>query len=320
MEERGIKYADAGMDMKKLGLCFVRKCWLVIVAAVIGAALGGVLYTFASMVPESKREYRAEAKVYLDFAADETGEVYQHYNGYTWNDLMTTDPIMDVTMHYLPEGYDREEVAAATKAEILSDVRLLTITITVHDADRCDTILKATNQSLSDLGNTAKEFQQIRVIRTTAAELVIADDRTRQAVTAGMVIAVVLTLLGMMFYYVLDDRIMVAGDLKQVTDVPFVGYIGAGERFQEDYEGNLTYLRGRAGGIMTFIVTKGKGISAEEWDKLCEAGGVVIVAEYGKVHATYLAYVLEQLRFRGCQPAGIAINDADGKFLRRYYG
>ena len=28
----------------------------------------------------------------------------------------------------------------------------------------------------------------------------------------------------MLLYYVLDDRIMVAADLRQVTDVPFVGY------------------------------------------------------------------------------------------------
>ena len=330
---REIRYADAGMDLKKLGLCFVRKCWLVVLAAMIGAALGGALYTFASVVPEAEREYRAMSKVYLDFEVDETGEVYQQYNGYTWNDLMATDPILDVTMQYLPEDYDRTEVTAATKAEILSDVRLLTITITTHDADRCDAILSATGQSLTALGNTAKEFRQISVIQTTAAQLVTADDRALQAVTAGIVLAVVLTLLGMLFYYVLDDRIMTAGDLKQVTDVPFIGYTGAGGRLQEDYENNLAYLQKKAGGVTTLTVTQGRpagqekesvlwetGLAAPVWDRLCAAGGVVIVVEYGKVHAVYLAYVLEQLRLRECRIAGIGISSADGRFLHRYYG
>jgi uncharacterized protein involved in exopolysaccharide biosynthesis len=72
---REIRYADAGMDLKKLGLCFVRKCWLVVLAAVIGAALGGALYTFASVVPEAEREYRAMSKVYLDFEVDETRSI-----------------------------------------------------------------------------------------------------------------------------------------------------------------------------------------------------------------------------------------------------
>lgn len=319
---REIRYADAGMDLKKLGLCFVRRCWIVVLAAVIGAVIGGALYTFASVVPEAEREYRAVSKVYLDFAADETGEVYQHYNGYTWNDLMATDPILDVTMQYLPEGYDRAEVAAVTKAEILSDVRLLTITITTHDADKCTAILKATGQSLTALGNTAKEFRQISVIQTTTAQLVTADDRTVQAVSAGIVAAVILTLLGMMFYYVLDDRIMTASDLKQVTDAPFIGYTGAGGRFQKDYENNLAYLQKKAGGVTTLTVTQGRSaeLAAPVWDRLCAAGGVVIAVEYGKVHAVYLSYILEQLRLRECQIAGIGISGADGRFLHRYFG
>lgn len=361
---REIRYADAGMDLKKLGLCFVRKCWMVVLGAAIGAVIGGALYAFASVVPEAEREYRAVSKVYLDFAADETGEVYQHYNGYTWNDLMATDPILDVTMQYLPEGYDRTEVATATKAEILSDVRLLTITVTTHDADRCNAILNATGQSLTALGNTAKEFRQISVIQATAAQLVTADDRTVQAVSAGIVAAVILTLLGMMFYYVLDDRIMTASDLRQVTDAPFIGYAGAGGRFQKDYEDNLAYLQKKAGNAVTLIVTQGRsagqeaderhgthtakraaeaerkcvdhaqnsrmekeasvswetGLAAPVWDRLCAAGGVVIAVEYGKVHAVYLSYVLEQLRLRECRIAGIGISGADGRFLHRYYG
>lgn len=335
---REIKYADAGMDMKKLGLCFMRKCWLVIVAAVVGAVIGGGVYTFAAIVPEAEREYRAMSKVYLDFGVDETGEVYQQYNGYTWNDLMATEPILDVTMNYLPEDYSREEVMAATKAEILSDLRLLTITITTHDADRCNAILKATGQSLTDLGNTAKEFRQISVIQTTAAELVTADDRTVQAVVAGTVAAMVLMLLGMMFYYVLDDRIMAASDLKQVTDVPFVGYAGADGRFGADYEENLEYLRKKMKDLCILTVTQGHfaeqkeqhmkelfvewktGITDEQWNRLCAAEGIVLVADYGKVHAVYLAYVMEQMQLRKCRIAGIAIGGADEKFLRRYYG
>lgn len=318
---REIRYADAGMDMKKLGLCFMRKCWLVVVAAVAGAVLGGVLYTLAAVVPKAEREYQAMSKVYLDFEVDETGEVYQQYNGYTWNDLMATDPILDVTMKYLPEDYSREEVMAATKAEILSDLRLLTITITTHEMDRCNAILKATGQSLTDLGGTAKEFQQISVIQTTAAEPVTADDRTVQAVIAGAVVAMVLTLLGMMFYYVLDDRIMTAGDLKQVADVPFIGYAGVSGRFGADYEENLDYLREKGKGLCVIMVAQGKRVDQMP-KKMTEAGerNAVLVVDYGKVHAAYLAYVMEQIQFRECHIAGIAIGGADEKFLHRYYG
>ena len=215
-----IRYADSGIDMKKLFLCFVGKIWSVFLAGIVGAVFAGAVYTMLYVVPESEWEYRSISKVYLDFATDETGEVYQAYNGYTWNDLMATDPILDVTMAHLPGDYTRAEVMAATKAEILSDLRLLTITVTAHEQDRCNAIMQATGQSLMELGSTAKEFTNIEVIQTVDAMQILADDRTMQAGIIGLVIAVVLMLLGMMFYYVLDDRIVIASDLKQVTDVP----------------------------------------------------------------------------------------------------
>ena len=227
---REIRYADEGMDMKKLMLRFIGKIWIVLLAAVVGAAIGGAVYTVSHIVPESEREYRAMAKIYLDFAVDETGEVYQAYNGYTWNDLMKTNPILDKTMAHLPVDYTQDEVMVATEAEILSDIRLLTIYITAHEQARCDAILSATGQALTELGDTAKEFKRIEVIQTTEAALVAADARTVQAVLVGIVTAVVLILLGMMLYYVLDDRIEVASDWKIVTDVSFIGYAGAGER------------------------------------------------------------------------------------------
>ena len=144
---RELQYADAGMDMKKYMLCLIKKIPLVLAAAALGAFLGALVYILVRTVPESEREYRAFSKIYLDFAADETGEVYQEYNGYTWNDLMVTDPIMNLTMENLPADYSREEVTAATEATILSDLRLLTVTITTHNGERTDAILGATNDT-----------------------------------------------------------------------------------------------------------------------------------------------------------------------------
>lgn len=115
MREQKIRYADAGMDIKKLALCFAKRIWLAAAAGAAGAVIGGLVYLMVSVVPEAEREYQAISKVYLDFAPDETGEIYQAYNGYTWNDLMATDPILDVTMKYLPETYSREDVMGATR-------------------------------------------------------------------------------------------------------------------------------------------------------------------------------------------------------------
>ena len=320
MREQKIRYADAGMDIKKLVLCFAKRIWLAAAAGAAGAVIGGLVYLMVSVVPEAEREYQAISKVYLDFAPDETGEIYQAYNGYTWNDLMATDPILDVTMKYLPETYSREDVMGATKAEILSDLRLLTITVTTHDAGRCEQILQAAGQSLVERGNTAREFRRIEVIQTTGAKPVVADARWIQAITAGAVLAAGLTLLGMFLCYVLDDRIMVASDLRQVTDAVFVGYSGAGERLEKDYEANLDWLRKKKGKIAVLSLRQKEAVGEQQWQQMCEADGVVLLASYKEVHAVYLNYVIEQLAVRECPLVAAGIVNADGRFLSRYYG
>ena len=340
----GIRYADAGMDMKKWILMLLHRFWMVLAAAATGAVLGGIIYTVVHTVPESEREYRAVSKVYLDFATDESGQVYQEYNGYTWNDLMITDPILDLTMSYLSEDYTREEVMDATEATILSDLRLLTVTITTNHADRTDAILAATDQALEEYGSTAKEFIQIQVIQTTQASLVVADSRLVQAVVLGLVIAVAVVLLGMLLYYVLDDRILVASDVKQVTDVPFIGYtfqdkaeqtaerasdgqqaevqtgkiIVAG--LQQDYDSTTAYLRKKHGEISEISVTRIDETAAGQSDQAENVNGIVLVIPYGKVHGTFLSYLIDQYRVRECKIVGVAIADADAKFISRYYG
>lgn len=323
----GIRYADAGMDMKKWILMLLHRWWMVLAAAAAGAVLGGIIYTVVHTVPESEREYRAVSKVYLDFATDESGQVYQEYNGYTWNDLMITDPILDLTMSYLSEDYTREEVMEATEATILSDLRLLTVTITTNHADRTDAILAATDQALEEYGSTAKEFIQIQVIQTTQASLVVADSRLVQAVVLGLVIAVAVVLMGMLLYYVLDDRILVASDVKQVTDVPFIGYAFtdraedvAVSRLQSDYDRTMAYLRKKHGEISEISVTRIDETAAGQSDQAENVNGVVLVIPYGKVHGTFLSYLIDQYRVQGCKIVGVAIADADAKFISRYYG
>lgn len=351
-----IKYADAGMDMKKWMLLLLRKCGIVLAAAVIGAVLGGMIYTIVRTVPESEREYQAISKVYLDFAADETGQVYQEYNGYTWNDLMVTDPILDVTMSYLPEEYTREEVMAATEATILSDLRLLTVTITTNQKESTDAILTATDRALEEYGSNAKEFIQITTIQTTQAQLVVADSRLVQAVLIGIVIALAVTLLGMLLYYVLDDRILVASDVKQVTDVSFIGYVFkkaseekdstaergeaaeayssktqnasdkrpliaiVADKLQDDYDRAVAYLRESCGEVLEVSISQREDVSSDDVKKAREADGVILSVPYGEIHGTYLAYLIGQYQVQECNVLGIAIENADMKFLRRYYG
>ena len=305
--EEKMKYGNEGIDCKKLMLCFLQKIWVVVLAAVIGAVLSGGVYLLHNVVLNSNREYRAVSKVYLDFAPDESGEIYQEYNGYTWNDLMSTELILDTTMSYLPDTYTEEEVVAATKAEILSDLRLLTITITTSDADKTAEILKATDFSLVDMGDREKEFIDIEVIKETEPELVAADERLLQAVLVGLVTALTVTVLGMAFIYVFNDKIYVPYDLKSVTDVPFVGY-------------TFSEINGKAENQKTeqFLEAMQKDLEQNK-EHLGQTDGDILEIPYAKITRTKLAYDLEQYELLQKKIVGIVICDADVRFIKWYY-
>ncbi len=315
-----------GMDLKKLLLFLLKKLWLLLLMSAAGGALFGGIYLFCHTVIAPNREYQAFSKVYLDFAPDETGEVYQAYNGYTWNDLIATSRIMDEALLHLPDGFTAEEVREAVSATILSDLRLLTITVTTDEPAKTEEILRAVDGSLEALGAREKEFREIEVIQEDPARLLVADDRLLQAVLLGVLLACAASFLGMALWYVLDDAIYVAGDLKSVTDLPFVGYLPPesaqgeiGGRLAADTERNRAYLERQTGKLESYI-PGGKAAAQEaSFDRLRQAAGVLVEIPYGRLDRVSLAYELEQLKLQGCKAAGVTIRDADVRFLRWYY-
>ena len=144
-------YKEQGMDMRKIFVRFIRLVWIPILAVLFGALAGAGIYEVTYLCTNGVM-YQGQSKIYIDFAPSAGEDTYhQYYNGYTWNDLMSTDPILDKTMENLSKaGVDvaREEVAASTEAKILSDVRLLTIYITNSDQVLCGQIQEATEQTL----------------------------------------------------------------------------------------------------------------------------------------------------------------------------
>ena len=352
--ERGMviemKYGNEGMDCKKYILLLLQKIWIAVLAALVGGALCGGIYLFVHVVINSNREYQAESKLHLDFAIDESGEVYQAYNGYTWNDLMSTDQILNTTMSYLPDTYTKEEVVAATSAQILSDIRLLTITITTSDPDKTAEILKATDLSLVDLGKREKEFVDIQIYKETEPKVVAVGERLLQAVMLGLLLALIFSLLAMALLYVVNDKIYVPSDLKCVTKLPFAGYCFTNAKKQEseaaaaessrtdtestgkkkrerklyeilqnDLEQNLAHLAKENGTLAKFELYREQMITEETCLELRKSGGVLLIVPYGKMDRTTLNYRIELLTLLGCKVTGILIQDADMRFMKWYY-
>ena len=240
------EYLNRGMDLKRLALYLQKKVWLVIMLAILGAVCGGIIYQVVRSV-KMPVEYKSVSKLYISFGSDENGEVYQYYNGYTWNDLLDADPILDIVMSVLP-GYERDEVREATTAEILSDIRLLTVTVRGDNEKFVREIRNAVESGLREYAKESKELVQIEVIRSGAPERVYWDDRTTAACVTGAVILGILALLGVGFGYALDESVYVQEDVEKKYGCKALGILTRNQKGLQPYarelKANLHYLLG----------------------------------------------------------------------------
>lgn len=240
------EYLNKGMDLKRLMLYFQKKIWLVIMLAILGGTLGGVIYQVVRAV-KMPVEYQTVSKLYISFGHDETGEVYQYYNGYTWNDLMGSDPIMDMIMLNLP-GYEKKQVRDSIKAEILSDIRLLTVTVKGDTEKYVREIRNAVETGLTEYAQEDEELNQIKTIRSGAPERVFWDDRTTQACTAGAVVFGVISLIVLLFIYAFDESIYVQEDIEKKYRFKALGLLTRNQKGLQPYarelEANIHHIMG----------------------------------------------------------------------------
>ncbi len=233
------RYWQEGMDWKRIFLLWGKKVWLLAAAGLAGAVLGGGIYLAVCVLPAANREYETVSKVYLNFNCEPEDFNELSYNGYTWNDLMATDPILNITMENLPPEIGRETVIGATKAEILSDIRLLTITITADRPELAAQIMEATQASLVHLGETDELFESIEIYSTTEPEQIVWDNRTVRAMITGAAIALLAAFLAAAFYYVMDDSVYVAEDLRKRYGVLAMGILTEESRRDKENDGGI---------------------------------------------------------------------------------
>ncbi len=251
-------YSSEMLNLRSFYLRLIHIIWVIPVAMIMGALFATGIYYLATVTYGPARAYSAQSKLYLSFAYDESGKVYDYYNAYTWNDLMSTDDILNQTMKNLanegiPEisaqekeksgnenGISRAEVIASTDAEIPSDGRLMVLTITNHDAKLADAILKATDDSLVTFGSTHDEFEGIDVRSRSDAALVTYTDRTAAAAVTGAVLAAIMAILILLLLDVLDDAVYVPEDCERRYHIPVLGMLPReGSALQERFRNEL---------------------------------------------------------------------------------
>lgn len=349
------RYMREGLDLKRIYLLIKEKLWVFVAGIIAGAVLGAGIYLLVSLVFAPEREYQSISKIYLNFNCEPEDFNQLSYNGYTWNDLMITDPILNYTMENLPTEVSREMVIQATKAEILSDIRLLTVTITTSQPELTAKIMEATQDALVHLGETDELFESIEIYSTGEPKQIVWDNRTLSAAVSGAVVALFVLIVGVGFFYVLDDSVYVGSDLEKGYGVPAIGVFtesepGTFQSYSNEIFANYSYLCKGSKNIALISVDSGgdaekakqtlnKVLSMEKptneymnipvampedvpqvYEEIRKMDGALLIVRFGNRNGKRLERSIENLKKQDCKVFGAIIVEADAKYLKSYYG
>jgi len=225
------KYGNEPADLKLLVIRFSRKIWMILLAVVIGAIVGGAGYFVQHVVLAPAPEYVAHSMMYVDFVRGEGKEPkYYTFNTAGWSGFVKTDEILDTAMEQLEQNGEaeklatpitKEEMRASVDASVDADYRVVDLLVTSTDPDRAVIIAHGVEQAFPVFGNSMQEIEQVRIMTSAdTATRVWVDTATYRAVIWGGFLAGLLVFFIMLFYVSLDDSVYVPETVRRRYGFP----------------------------------------------------------------------------------------------------
>ncbi len=339
-----------GMDLKLVLLLLLKKIPIVIITALAGALLCGTFYGAWHSRAAGRRLYEARSQYYITFEEIEDKTFFDYYyNGYTWNDLLSSDLILGYAMELLPEGYERNYVDDCVEAEILSDVRVLTTTVRAKDAAEVTLLQRAVEQAVVHYAEDGEKLELIEVIRSEEPVLEELSDHMLRAAATGAAGAALAAVIVILLLIAVQDAVYLPEELEKRFGVRCAGIECGNRELQRQLAQNEEWLlKGNeypvlsmqevlnagaevfarirnAGGVIPPVPQEeacdgGGAIPPVLQKEACDGSGVILSVPQGKRNSRRLSAALHQLEIQDCKVIYAKITDADERLLRWYYG
>lgn len=282
------KYGKEPLNTRLFVLRLLKKVPVILLAALLGAVCVGGPYFLTKVTFGPAKEYEAVTDFYIDYAVKEDGTQHTYINFATWDQLLKDDVFTDrILIHMAGEGAfadeesaqsaplcDVEKAAGITKqelcgylfADVLSDTRIVTTTVTTNDPALTMKIEKALVQAMFDFGEQQREIAELRILQEPAeASLVVADVRTFRACMVGVVSFVFVTVLYLCLYFALDEGIHIPEIFERRFGIPMLGTIQSKE---------LPALAGKLLTEKPAILTADEGVDLEQVKRALAEKGI----------------------------------------------
>lgn len=337
-----------GIDSRAMLAVFVTKLPRLLLMAVAGAVLGSGLYLMAALSRAQDLCYVSETEYYIQFAEGRY-EARDHYNAFTWNDVLGTEPILGRVMELLGSGFDKDRVKAMLSAKMPSDVRYLTILVRGQDPAEIEAVKNAVGTALEAFGTSKDTFDEIYKIK----DLEIVREEISffgwRAAFLGAAAAVGAGAFVTAFCFCLGSAFYTKTDMAVRLGIPACGMTFRGEcrgnrkgslerRQEEMLSENLKMLSERYASIWLLDASGGReagaflqdirdrGLAAGDGFRVYGAGerteedaAFVAVIPFGVLYREKIADEINDARLHGGRVVSAVLVQADRRWMRIYY-
>ena len=348
-------YAKEPFDLRLLVLWGLRRIWIVIVGTVLGALIVGGGYCLWNGVITGEKQYSVTTMYEVVYGSDpKTQYEYTYINDFTWNQLVTTDLFLE----FLKEQGEKEgaDVAALLQeesfvqhpenylaADLPSDLRMPTTTVTTSDRELSVALNRAVQGAMEALGEYKLEIQRIMVADTEEPVLVDNTPRTVQASILGAVSGALFVLFALFVHYCMSEGIWVPETFTFRFGIPMLGAVAASEKNLRDTDAaDLAYhFRGKkqiavtaadpkldlkAAAACLPVMPEVEYVCIPSFEQVPEAAqhlrkadGILLIVEAGTDGGRRIMHLLESLKVQECQVTGALLWNADRRLMDAYY-
>lgn len=332
-----------GIDSKALLATMLRKLPQILLMALAGAVLGSGLRCAFVLYQSGKALFVSETEYYIDFA-DGRLEAKDYYNDFTWNDVIANDLILGRMMGELGADYDRAVVEQMMSADILSDVRYLTITIKGRDAAQVSAISAAFENAITQFGKSMDEFDEIYKVKDNGT---IREQPVWFAWRAALLGAVVFSGIAVFLIvlaFAIGDRFYTKTDVTKYLGLPALGLLyGNGNEKSGVQERRLIeglrellanykkiYLLDGTDGqdvecFLRKLSTLDAGVDCKamlpcEQYRTGENAAILVIVPFGRVYREKITDEINNAVMHGGTIAGAVLTECDKAWAGIYYG
>ncbi|MCQ2519442.1 MAG: hypothetical protein MJ107_02805 [Lachnospiraceae bacterium] len=278
-------------DSKLIALLIIKNIKFIILGVIIGALLIGVPYSLSKTVI-GNFDYRSEVTAHVEFGEDSAGNMYQYINYFSWSQWITSDKYMDVLEPVL-SGLDREEIRKSLNAEIRSDERIATFSITTHNPDTTNRISDAVASTFAEFAKTIPEVKDAEVITHTPAVKYFVFKKIPEVFVFGAILGFATALFWVWLWVLFDDSVYIP------------------ELFEKDR--NIVVNESSKACDGEIIINKEPIVINPDIKSVC------LAVSCGKRNGKLIGNVLHQCNKYGVKIDSVRLIDKNEKLIKAYY-